>query len=194
MTNGATMTTESSTADPSTGERPAGWAWKRALILAALVLFFAFWTWALFFASKEAVNRIDDRAWAERAESICAEATETRLALADYTRIDTGDASLIDQRADLVDEATDILEAMLDDVMAVAPTDAKGLAIVPEWEADYRTYLDDRREYADELRDSGENLAFYETGQNGLPVSERVAVFAGDNEMPSCAPPRDLAQ
>ena len=36
--------------------------------------FAVFWIWALFFASKESINRIDDRAWAERAQGICEEA------------------------------------------------------------------------------------------------------------------------
>ena len=27
----------------------------------------------------------------------------------------------------------------------------------------------------------------------GIPISEKLEQFAGDNEMPSCAPPHDLA-
>ena len=46
---------------------------RKALLVVGVVGFVAFWMWALFFASKEAVNRIDDRAWAERAEAICAD-------------------------------------------------------------------------------------------------------------------------
>jgi hypothetical protein len=80
---------------------------------------------------------------------------------------------------------------MLDDVVAVAPTDAKGAEIVPQWEADYRTYLEDRREYADRLR-GGADVAFTETAVDGIPISDKVEVFAGDNQMPSCAPPHDL--
>ena len=40
----------------------------RLLFGLAMIGFVAFWVWALFFASKEAVNKIDDRAWAARAE------------------------------------------------------------------------------------------------------------------------------
>lgn len=159
--------------------------------------FVTFWAWALFFASKEAVNRIDDRGWAERAEAVCAEADTRRLELADYRSIvgdDVDVADLIAERADIVDRATDILEMMLRDVVAVDPTDAKGQAIVPQWEAEYRTYLESRRMYADDLRTSRENLPFYEPGVEGIPVSERLETFAGDNDMPSCAPPRDLTR
>lgn len=173
--------------------------WTARLLLAALMAgFAAFWTWALFFASKEAVNKIDDRAWAERAEQICAEANEARLGLSDYRSIvdvdDATKAALIHERADIVDRATDILTAMLDDVVAVEPLDEKGRAIVPQWESEYRSYIEGRRMYAADLRETGENLPFYEPGVQGIPISERLETFAGDNEMPACAPPRDLTR
>ena len=92
-------------------------------------------------------------------------------------------------RADLVVQSTDLLSAMLDDVVAVPPADEKGRAIVPDWEADYRILLADRYAYAERLR-NGENVAFTETAVNGVPITERIETFAGDNEMPSCSPPR----
>ncbi len=156
-------------------------------------VFAAFWTWALFFASKEAVNRIEDRAWAARAETICDAANEERLELADYRLVDGGGPDLIRERADIVEASTDIVQQMLDDVVAVPPDDPKGMGIVPLWEADYRIYIQDRYRYADQLRASGENLPFYETA-DGIPLSERIETFAGDNEMPACAPPRDLTR
>ena len=157
-------------------------------------LFATFWIWALFFASKEAVNKIDDRAWAERAQQICLRATEDRIALADLRPIGDGGAELIRERADIVDSATDVLEQMVDDVVAVVPTDEKGRAIVPLWEADYRTYLQNRRDFTDRLRETGENQAFYESKTDAIPISERIATFAGDNEMAACSPPFDLSR
>ncbi len=156
---------------------------KRVLALVGFGLFAAFWVWALFFASKEAVNKIDDRAWAERAEQICDEA-EVALTVVDAQTSDD-----LEVRADLVVESTDILSTMLDDIEAVGPTDEKGQAIVPDWLADYRTLLDDRYAYAEQLR-SGEDGPFRETAVNDIPITERIETFAGDNEMPSCAPPR----
>lgn len=154
----------------------------RTLFLVGCCLFAAFWVWALFFASKTAVNRIDDRAWAERAEAICAEVKpEMRL-----LELEASPDLIV--RADLVVTSTDMMSAMLDDVNAVTPTDEKGQAIVPEWTADYRTLLNDRYRYAERLR-SGQNVAFTETAVDGVPISERIETFAGDNEMPSCAPP-----
>lgn len=159
--------------------------------LAAVLAGAAFWTWALFFASKESINRIEDRAWAERAESICVAARDEREALADYREMANADAVMLAERADVVERATDIVTDALDEVVAVAPDDEKGRAIVPLWEADYRQYLEDRRAYAERLR-RGETVAFSETAVEGIPISERIERFAVDNDMPTCAPPTDV--
>lgn len=163
----------------------------RTLALIGFGVFATFWIWALFFASKEGVNRIEDRAWVESAQSICETAADERTALANYTRLDEGGAELIQQRADIVDEATDTLERMLNSLEALPLTGEKGQAIIPLWIDEYRTYLGDRRNYTAQLRESGENLPFYETA-NQIPISERLATFAADNEMPACKPPLDL--
>jgi hypothetical protein len=160
-------------------------------MMVGVTVFVAFWTWALFFASKEAINRVGDRQWAADAEAVCAAADAERLALADYRLLNEGGPELIRERADIVDRATDILERMIDDVALLTPSDEKGRAIVPMWIEEYRTYLADRRDHAEQLRLTGENLSFYETMAE-VPISERLETFAGDNEMPSCAPPRDL--
>jgi hypothetical protein len=151
-----------------------------------------FWVWALFFASKEAVNKIDDRDWAARAQRICEDANEEREDLADFRRVDEDDPEMLRERAALVDRATDIVERMLDEVVAVQPTDEKGIAIVPQWEADFRQYIQNRRDFAGELR-AGQNVPFRETELEGLPISERLATFAADNEMSACAPPSDIS-
>jgi hypothetical protein len=163
--------------------------WRIPLIM-MLTAFAVFWVWALFFASKEAVNKIDDRAWAERAEGICAAAEEQRLALASDVRFDPDDPAMLIAHADLVDRATDIVEQMLDDVVAVQPTDDKGAEIVPLWEADYRTFIENRRAYTARLRE-GRAEEFTETAVDGIPISDKVETFAGDNEMPSCSPPHE---
>lgn len=155
-------------------------------------LFVSFWVWALFFASKEAVNRVEDRAWAERAEVICAEARGQRFALADYRELADLGPDQIRERAAIIDKATDITEAMLDELVAVAPIGEKATQIVPLWETDYRIYIENRRVYAAQLRETGENLPFYETAV-AIPISEKIATFAGDNSMASCAPPTDLS-
>ncbi len=174
------------------GTRSVGSRVGRVAVTLAVVVMAVFWTWALFFASKEAVNKIDDRAWAARSERICQQANLERGKLSDLRVIDSENPDMVREHADIVDRSTDIVEAMLDDVVAVAPTDAKGIDIVPDWETEYRIYIQNRRDHAAKLRETGQNLPFYEADVD-VPVSERLETFAGDNEMDSCAPPRDLS-
>jgi hypothetical protein len=165
------------------GDDEGGSLVLRILLIVGIIAFASFWTWALFFASKTAINKIDDREWAARAELIC---DDVEVELAHLER--QADADL-DVRADLVVTSTDLLSEMLDGLEAVEPTDEKGRSIVPDWIADYRTLLRDRYRYAERLR-GGENVPFTETAVDGVPITERIETFAGDNEMPSCAPPR----
>jgi hypothetical protein len=178
--------------DTSASPRRSLWSlFTRLVVLAFVVSIAAMWVYGLFFASKESINKINDREWAARAQSICEQARTERLALTDLRRLDEVGPGALAGRAELVDQATDIVTRMLDELVAVRPSDAKGQALIPMWEAEYRTYLQDRREYADQLR-SGLNRPFAETQSQGLPLSERLETFAGDNEMPTCSPPRDL--
>lgn len=168
------------------GDVPGRWRRspvRKVLLIGGILLMVGFWTWALLFASKEAVNKIGDSAWAERAETICtAYRTELRA-------LDAKASPDLQVRADLVDASTDLLGRMLDELVAVPPTDGKGQAIVPDWDADYRILLEDRYRYAQRLR-AGENVAFTETAVDGVPITERLEKFTLDNDMPSCAPPR----
>jgi hypothetical protein len=150
------------------------------------------WVYGLFFASKESVNKFGDEEWAARAQARC-ETTKQRLRdLADLRRLDAVGVEALSMRADIVDRATDELTSMLDDITTTYPVDDKGRAILPLWEDEYRRYLADRREYADDLR-SGDNSPFAESTFENLPLSERLGTFARDNRMPSCAPPMDLS-
>ena len=167
--------------------QPSPW---RYVILGVVVVFAAFWIWALFFASKESINGIGEDDWSDRAQAICEAADAQRQDLADFREV-ADDAALLAERGDIVDRATDILEGMLDDVVAVQPAGAKGAELVPLWEADYRTYLGDRRAFSDDLR-AGHDEPFAETVVDGIPISEKVTQFATDNRMAACAPPTDL--
>jgi hypothetical protein len=152
----------------------------------------AMWVYAFVFASKESVNLIGDKRWQDFAEARCMEARLERSELVDMRKIqDAGDDALA-QRANIVDQATDTLESAINDIAQQPISDAKGKAIVPLWIADYRTYIQDRRDYADILR-AGSNDPFAETMIEGLPLSEKVSTFAVANRMPACQAPVDLS-
>ena len=152
----------------------------------------AMWIYAFGFASKESVNRIGDTQWQEYAETRCAKGKEERLALADMRKVNEVGPEALRERADIVDKATDTLERAIDDISARPIADEKGRAIVPLWLADYRTYIADRRAYADDLR-AGINEPFAETKVEGIPISEKISTFAADNLMKSCGAPIDLS-
>jgi len=169
---------------------------KRIALTSTLVVLFtligAMWVYALFFASKEVVNEIADRAWTENAEIICKDAARQRIALADFRPITDAGADALRERAKIVDLATDTLDQMLLKLEATKPQDVKGQAIVPLWIGDYRKYVTDRRAYAEQLR-LGTNVPFGETILMGIPLSEKLSTFAADNFMTSCKPPMDLS-
>jgi hypothetical protein len=169
---------------------------KRIALTSTFIVVFALmgamWVYALFFASKEVVNEIADRAWTERAESICKDAATQRIALADFRPITDAGAQALIERAKIVDIATDTLDQMLNQLEVTKPSDAKGQAIIPLWINDYRKYIVDRRAYADQLR-MGSNVPFGESIVMGIPLSEKLSTFAADNFMKSCKPPMDLS-
>ena len=164
----------------------------RTVIGTCIIGLIAMWIYAFGFASKESVNKIEDQAWADRAEGICNQAESERLALADLRQISDAGINALTERAAIIDKATDTLEYAINAISTVGPTDAKGRAIVPLWISDYRQLIVDRREYADQLR-SGENVPFSETMIEGLPISEKISTFAADNRMSSCKVPMDLS-
>ena len=169
---------------------------RRIALTSTLVVVFALigamWVYALFFASKEVVNEIADRAWTEQAEIICKDAATDRIAFADFRPITDAGVDALMERARIVDLATDTLDKMLDNLEATKPQDAKGQAIIPLWISDYRKYIGDRRVYADQLR-LGANVPFGESIVMGIPLSEKLSTFAADNYMKSCKPPMDLS-
>lgn len=164
----------------------------RSLLVALLMPIVAMWVYGLFFASKEVINEIADRSWTSRAEAICHDAVKERIALADFRPINQAGVDALLERARIVDLATDTLDRMLVRIETTQPTDLKGQTLIPLWISDYRTYIVDRRTYADQLR-LGTNVAFGETIAMGIPLSEKLSTFAADNFMKSCKPPMDLS-
>lgn len=164
----------------------------KPFLIVICALIGAMWVYALFFASKVAVNKIDDKSWKAAAEKICFVSEKERLALIDLRKVKDSGANALTERAQIIDKATDSLERAVNSLAALSVSDSKGQALVPLWLADYRTHISDRRAYADDLR-AGVNEPFSETVTEGLPISEKIATFAADNAAPSCAPPIDLS-
>lgn len=167
--------------------------WVAVLLTVVSLSIVAFWIWALFFPpSKQSVAKVSDDAWASRAEEICREANIARDQLADLRRVDESGANALLERADLIDEATNIVEAMVADVMAQPLAVDEDRQIAAKWQDMYATLIADRRIYTDELR-QGKNGAFPESAVDGMPISDFINDFTVANRMKSCSAPLDLA-
>jgi hypothetical protein len=163
----------------------------RVFLTVVCLLIAGMWVYAFGFAPRESINRVRDHAWAARQEAVCKSTNQARSALAELTKLNPKDTAQLAHKAELIDKATDQLDAMLEKIREDKPTDAKGQAIVPAWLADYEIYIKDRRDYAQLLR-SGKNGIFTESMSEGIPITEKLGTFARDNHMDSCVPPLDL--
>lgn len=161
------------------------------IIVTALV---GMWGYVLFLAfgpgRQSPVDRLDDPAFAQAAEVRCADA------LADIEQLPLAtEATSAADRADVVAEANDVLASMLDDLddLAVLAPQGDQRDVVDEWLTDWRTYVGNRRDYADALRvDSGARLLISEKPGTGRHVTGWIDEFARANRMPSCASPMDV--
>ena len=155
-------------------------------------VFIAFmWFYAFVLAPRESANNIADKEWSARSEATCSKAADFRTSLADLSTIDPADPEALNHKADIIDKATSSLEDVLDSIAADVPSTAKGKELVPEWIADYRIYVKDRRDYTAGMR-KGTLDEFSESIVEGIPITERLGKFARENHMPACQPPRDL--
>lgn len=166
---------------------------SRSILTVACGLIAAMWVYAFGFAPRESINRINDDAWKIRTERACKIAEDQRFAQQDLTPMDPEDPVALKKKAALVDAATDSLESVINRIAADTPTDAKGRELVPQWIADYRKYIVDRRAFAEQLRTSTRRPYFAETEVEGVPISERIGKFARENDIPTCQPPLDLS-
>lgn len=171
--------------------------WRRRAVRSLLTVISlgiaVFWVWALFFPqTKQSIAKLDDEQWAVRATAICREANVARDELSDLRRIDDVGEGALDVRADLIDQATDIIEQMVNDVVSQRPTAEDDIAILDTWTRYYRVWIVDRRAYTDVLRE-GRNPPFPESTVDGSPISEYINDFTVANRMKPCSAPTDLA-
>lgn len=176
-------------APPELEGRPAG---RRATLWTALgvtvvLAVIVMWIWIFSGAARKTnPDYLDDRAWTEDAEETCAATIE---------RIDERSASAGSQdtaeRADAIDASTDDLEAMLAELRDPLPESSGDQAVVEPWLEDYDQLLQDRRDYADAVREDPD-ARFLTTEKFNDPLDRVVQTFAEVNDMPSCVPAGDV--
>lgn len=167
-----------------------------AFVVLGCVLVALMWGYYFFAADDEGIYRLTDTSWRERAAVVCAAAQTERQQLTD-----TSGGFIVDptpeqmrQRADIVDRATDLVENMLDEIVAIPVATDRDRQILAVFEENYRLVIADRRRYADALR-AGDASPYSETIVAGGPVSNVVFDFTAgvkSNDVPECSPPTEL--
>jgi hypothetical protein len=172
----------------ASAERPRLRLLARVAIIVFVVASLAMWGYALF-GPRRTAGKMDDPAFSEAAEAICAPLVAEIDDLP--AAHETPDA---DERAQVVDNANALLAGQIDELDRLVPLTAGGSrdrTMITEWLADWETYLDDRRAYADDLR-ADPDARLLETAKQERPISDALTRFADANEMSSCAPPGDV--
>jgi hypothetical protein len=148
----------------------------------------AMWIYAFFFASRENVNSLNDGEWTKRAEVECAAADKALTKLPTVPLLTDLSPEALTERAVVLDQSNEILDAMLDTLEATEPNDAEGARIAKLWLGDYRTYLNDRVEYSIGLRNATVT-EFGESTIDNMPITNFINDVARQNRMPSCQAP-----
>jgi hypothetical protein len=165
------------------------WTAGRVFLALLVVAMVSMWVYVLYLAfgpgRQPPPDRLDDPAFATAAEARCQVALGEVAALP--RAVDAGSAG---DRADVVEQANESFSAMLDDLAALAPQGEDG-ELVRAWLADWRTYLDDRADYAEALRNDPEARLLV-SPKDSQQVTEYLDAFAADNRMPACATPLDV--
>lgn len=161
--------------------------WVAMGVLAALALV-AFWIYV--FANRGSIAHDDefsDPEFSAAAELICA---ERQAAIAELPLATAAEGPL--DRAPLVAAGTTELAAMLVELRELGlPATEAGAETLPQWLADYDTYLNDRRVWTEQL-ELGLDEPFLISGNDqGVRITDLLNTYAEVNFMRSCAPSGD---
>jgi hypothetical protein len=160
----------------------------RSLAVTAVLLMVAMWGYVVYLAfgpgRADPPDRLDDPGFAVAAQARCDQALDRIAALQPASQAPTAAA-----RADVLDVANADLADMLADLEAIQPDGEDGV-IVGRWLVDWHTYLADREDYADRLRED-EEARLLVSPKKGQQVTEFLDAFAKDNDMPACSTPSD---
>lgn len=162
----------------------------RVAVVVTVLVIAGFWIWVFSGAPrKKNPDYLADRAFAERTQQRC---ERTDQSLRSLPRAE--DARSATERADVVDRATDDLQAMVDRIAADQADNPSDDRIVDLWLDDWRIYLQNRREYATALRrDETARFLVDEKPRANDSYDLVIENFADINDIPECAPPLDVS-
>lgn len=171
------------------GEPSPRWTPIRLVLVLAIAGIVAMWGYVLFLAfgpgRQPPVDRLAHPTFAAAAQARCDEALDEVALLPDAA--ETASAT---ERAEVIEQANAFLDAMLVDLLDLAPEGEEG-EMVAAWVADWRTYLGDRAAYAAAIR-ADPAAPFLVSAKDNDQITEFIDGFAADNRMPACGVPLDV--
>jgi hypothetical protein len=165
----------------------------RVAIAASVLVVGGVWILAIFIVEKGPRDLFDDRAWAQQADAVCSrwmariDGLPPARSFADVQPRSVA----ISQRADVGEEATDLLESMVAELRTLRSADAATTQLTDLWLGEYETYIDFRRQHIVKWR-NGEDPRFVEPAVQGEPLSRGMDGFAEANGMSACEVPGDF--
>ncbi len=165
----------------------------RAFVRVAVAGMVAMWVFVLYLAigpgRADPPDRLEDPAFATAAQARCSAALDRVAALPSAIESDTAA-----QRGGVLTVANGHLADMLDELddLVTLASAGEDREIVREWLTDWRTYLQDRVEYAEALA-TDPDARLLVSPKGGDQVTEYLDAFARDNHMPACSTPTDAA-
>jgi len=180
--------------DATPAPRRGRWSVTRVVLVLVVASLLAMWVYVLFIGKEKFPNRIDEKAWPAAAERVCAGVTRQLDALpapATFAHIQPR-AEAIRQRAEVGQEANDLLARQLTELRALPPPASKNdRLLVQAWLHDWKLYLGDRQAHVESWRE-GHDVQFAETMASGGPISDRMDDLANQNRMDDCVVPNDF--
>jgi hypothetical protein len=178
------------TSEPAPSEHPArtrAQTIARVTVIAIILGSALLWIYVLTRSPGRPFGELDDPTVAAAAEPICARSATEIAQLPQAFEVKTAD-----ERADSIDQATAILDGMLGELEPLTPAPGtRDGDMFSEWLDDWRTYLGNRADYADRLREDP-NARFYVAEKDARQITEPIDRFAKINLMASCATPREV--
>lgn len=182
----------------STEPEPArgGWTKGRLAAVGAFCAMAGLWIYGFSpLAPSGHPDRLDDRAFVAAARPVCVAALTEVAALpqaGDLIGLELPDVTKRVMRAEQIETSTAVLQAMVDELAALAPTGATHDArVVAGWLADWEVYLGDRLAYAADFR-NGIDGPFRVTKKDDKPITTPMDGFADANQLQDCRTPLDV--
>ena len=165
-----------------------GFTWGRGAAIVAIVTMIMFWTWIFSGApAKQNPDRLDDPVYVAKLEKQC---KALRDGIAELPN--AADMSTQAQRADVLDDANELVAGFIDRLEAGAPATGDASVSVKGWIADWKTYLADREDYANRLRTQPNAQLLLDRSTLGDSVDKTIEIFSQVNQIPSCDTPGDV--